>query len=112
MVYKVAYILLFTLVLNANMLDNKCLNCHSSLQVPSELIYKRYLMKYSSKKRVKDAIKSYLISPKESSSIMPKQFFIHFSVKEPTKLNGDNLDMVIDYYINKYDMTKRLFLEK
>jgi hypothetical protein len=56
-------------------LEKKCINCHKKQKIPSELIYRRYLMKYSTNKRIEKAIFTYLTHPKKESSIMPPQFF-------------------------------------
>jgi len=62
-------------------LENRCLSCHVKQQIPSELIYRRYLMKYSTKKAITEAMLSYLINPKKPDSIMPSQFFLKFPMK-------------------------------
>ena len=54
MVKKVAFLVVGTLIVNANSLDTNCLNCHKQNKLPTKLMYKRYLMKYSTQKNIKD----------------------------------------------------------
>jgi len=105
-------ILLLTTALFANTLQTNCLKCHSQNSLPDSLIYKRYLQKYSSKKRIKKAMLNYLKNPNKKSSIMPNEFFKKFSIKQKSRLDDINLSKNIDEYIKKYDLQKRLYLEK
>ena len=93
---------------NANQLDTYCLDCHIKSKLPTKLIYKRYLMKYSTNKNMKEAIFSYLKNPKPKNSIMPKEFFLKFSPKNITKIEDDKLLNLIDDFLKKYDIRKRL----
>ncbi|MCF6245704.1 MAG: hypothetical protein L3J43_11810, partial [Sulfurovum sp.] len=61
------------LLAQTDSLENSCLACHKSEQIPSHMIYKKYLLKYSSKARIEAAMYKYLKSPKKSNSVMPPQ---------------------------------------
>lgn len=89
-------------------LYQSCIRCHVQEQVPSELIYRRYLMKYSSHKRIQDVIFEYLQKPEMEKTIMPKQFFMKFSQKAPSSLKDEALRKGIEAYLNFYDIKKRL----
>jgi len=93
-------------------LQVNCLNCHQQQQIPSNLIYKRYLMKYSTEKRMEDAMFAYLKNPSKIFSIMPAPFFLKFPMKEKTELDERTLRSHIQAYLKKYDIKKRLILEE
>ena len=93
-------------------LQNACLSCHEEQQIPSELIYRRYLMKYSTDKRMGKAILHYLKDPKKSHSIMPLQFFLKFPMKKALKLDNTELKAGIKQYLEKFDVKKKFVLEK
>jgi len=105
---KKIFLILITLNLNANELEQNCLNCHTNNQLPTDLIYKRYLMKYSTKTNMQQAIFNYLKEPTIKNSIMPKQFFIKFNTKNTVKLDNKTLKKNIDMFLDKFDIKKKL----
>ncbi len=113
---KIAMILLFmalsTMAGESASLQQKCLDCHKTQQIPDNLISKRYLMQYSTKVRIEEAVFRYLNNPKKGHSIMPAPFFLKFPMKEKTDLDEVTLKKVIRAYVEKFDMKKRLILEK
>jgi len=90
---------------------NTCLSCHQQQQIPSALIYKRYLMKYSTDKRMEQAMFTYMKDPKKENSIMPAPFFLKFPMKEKLLLDDEVLHENIRAYLKKFNMKKRLILE-
>lgn len=95
---------------NETELFKNCISCHVSEQVPSELIYRRYLIKYSSHKKIKKVMFEYLKKPSIDRTIMPKQFFNKFPQKEPSHLAEEELLKGIEAYLEFYDIQKRLQL--
>jgi len=93
-----------------NTLDRQCLTCHKNNQIPSELIYRKYLLKYSTKSHISKAMKLYLQHPRQEKSTLPQQFFLKFPIKAPTNLDDDNLSEAIELFIDYYDIKKRLYL--
>ena len=91
-------------------LENKCLECHVRQQIPSELIYRRYLMKYSTKEMIAQAMLAYIKNPKKENSIMPPQFFLKFPMKPSLSSNEDTLRENISTYIDIFDVKKKLVL--
>ena len=91
-------------------LKQNCLSCHVEQKIPSELIYRRYLLKYSTHKTIKEKLFDYLKNPKKEHSIMPKQFFLKFPQKEASDLNDSTLSESIDDYLNYFDVKKKLVL--
>ena len=93
-------------------LETNCLHCHQEQQIPSNLISKRYLMKYSTDRRVEEAMFKYLQDPKKEHSIMPAPFFSKFPMKEKSILDDVSLKQNIKVFFEKYNMKKKLVLEK
>jgi len=91
-------------------LEDACLSCHQEQQIPSALVYRRYLMKYSTFERIQEAIFSYIKNPDQKHSIMPPQFFLKFPMKEESTLDDDKLQKMIERYLNTFDVKKRLVL--
>jgi len=94
------------------LVKQNCLNCHQQHQIPSILIHKRYLMKYSTNKRMEKAIFAYLKAPDKARSIMPSAFFSKFPMKEAITVDDNSLRKYIQNYIKYFDIKKRLVLEK
>ena len=95
---------------NTQQFENRCITCHKQQQIPSELIYRRYLMKYSSKEAMAEAMIKYLRKPKKELSIMPSQFFLKFPMKPNLGLSDEVLEKNIEAYLDFFDVQKRLFL--
>lgn len=93
-------------------LQQECLYCHQTQQIPNALIYKRYLMKYSTENRMEEAMFTYLKDPKKEHSIMPAPFFLKFPMKEALNLSDEVLKKNIQGFLRKYDMKKKLILEQ
>jgi hypothetical protein len=91
-------------------IQNNCLNCHIKQKIPSELIYRRYLLKYSTNEKIKHKLFNYLKQPDKETSIMPKQFFLKFPQKEALDLNDSTLSKSIDVYLDYFDVKKKLVL--
>jgi len=53
---------------------------------------------------------SYLKNPKKETSIMPKQFFLKFPMKEALDLNETVLEESVEAYLDYFDVRKRLML--
>jgi hypothetical protein len=92
------------------LLEKSCLSCHIEQKIPSELIYRRYLLTYSTNRKIKEVLFSYLKNPKKEQSIMPKQFFLKFPEKKALDLNDTLLKETIDAYLNYFDVKEKLVL--
>jgi len=89
------------------MLQKNCIECHIKQKIPSELIYRRYLMRYSTHKAIKKTLLEYLKAPSKENSIMPKQFFLKFPQKEALDMNETVLEKSIDAYLDYFDVRRR-----
>ena len=91
-------------------LEKGCLSCHQAQQIPSEMIYRRYLMRYASKKTIKKKIAAYLKHPSTETSIMPAPFFRKFPLKKATTLDDKRLKRLIEAYIAYYDVDGKIVI--
>ncbi len=111
MVFTLALFAVESTVIHAD-LEQKCLDCHKEQQIPNTLIVKRYLMQYSTDERIEEAMFNYLKDPKKEHSIMPAPFFSKFPMKESLYLNDASLHKYIQDFLEKFDIKKRLILER
>jgi len=106
--------LLFSTIVSAeepsDALQKNCMSCHLKQKIPSELIYRRYLRKYSTHKAIKETLLSYLRNPSKKTSIMPKQFFLKFPEKKALDMNETVFSESIDAYLEYFDVRKKLVL--
>ena len=91
-----------------NTLQETCLSCHQAQQVPSKMIYKRYLMQYSTDRYMEEAMFVYLKNPNKEHSIMPKAFFLKFPMKERMMKDEVDLRKDIEKYLDYFDLKKKL----
>jgi hypothetical protein len=93
-------------------LEDKCLKCHAQDQVPNELIYKRYLVKYSTQDAMKQVILKYLKDPRKENSVMPPPFFLKFPMKKALEMNDVMLERNTRAFLKTFDMKKKLILPR
>ncbi len=91
-------------------LERECLQCHTAQKIPSEAIYRRYLLKYSAKETIRQKMFSYLRSPSIKKSVMPPQFFNKFSLTGRSELDDAALHQRVDEYIDYFDVVPRLYI--
>ncbi len=90
--------------------ESACVQCHQDQEIPNEVIYKRYLLKYSSDIKIREAMVNYLKNPMVERTIMPPQFINIFGLKDACKLPDTELNEHVDAFIKKYDIKKKLTL--
>ena len=110
---KIVQSLIITMaILQADNLEKACLSCHKVQKIPSDLIYRRYLLRHSSTAKIEEAILSYIQDPKKENSIMPIQFFMKFSIKKAMHDESSSLRQEVKAFIQTFDLKKKLILEK
>ena len=93
---------------NSNSLD-KCNECHNNFTAPPyQKVYKHYLLKYSSKERIKNAMIDFLTSPATQKSAMPKGMKRRFNPNEHPVLESKVIEKAVESIIEREDMIKRL----
>ena len=98
-----AIILLLSTYLNANVFEKNCQSCHNN-KTQLKMIMSRYTLKFSSEKRIKEAIFNYLKNPSKKLSSMPLGFLSRFKIKDKSKLNDEELKEAINIYYDKYNL--------
>lgn len=91
-----------------NSYEKNCVACHKKLPVSIDKYFYRYLLKYSSERSVKLAMKNYLIKPNKKDTIMTESFIRRFGIKEQTTLNEKQLNEALDIYWEKYKVFGKL----
>jgi len=91
-------------------LQSNCLRCHTQNQIPNDLIFRRYLMKYSTQEAMSKAILIYLKDPQKETSIMPPPFFSKFPMKEALDLDDATLKKNIRTFTETFSVKKKLVL--
>jgi len=88
--------------------EKNCLSCHSKMPVKIDKFFYRYLLKYSSEMRVKEALVDYLKNPKKEKSVLQEELLARFGVKKPTTLNDKELKEAVDEYWEIYKVFDKL----
>lgn len=88
--------------------EKNCVACHKGQAVSLENLFYRYLLKYSSEKRVKEALMDYMKNPDYFKSVMPQGYINRYGIKIPSKLKDEDLKKAIDMYWEKYKLFGKL----
>lgn len=99
---------LFAETSNDVIYDLNCVGCHKKMPVTIDKYFYRYLLKYSSETKVKEAMFSYLKNPTKEQTIMAESFITRFGVKKKTNLTDAKLNEALDSYWEKYKIFGRL----
>ncbi len=91
----------------ANPYELDCKECHLSDQQMG-MFFGKYMLQYSSEKKVKEELFSYLTNPTEEKSLMPMGFLNRFGIKEKSTLTDKELKNAIDIYFKTYAPKYRL----
>lgn len=94
--------------LQADIYEKACVSCHKEIAVSIDKYFYRYLLKFSSEKRVKKELYTYLQEPTKDTTIMPEAFIDRFGIKKASKLTNDELKEAIDIYWEKYKVFGKL----
>ncbi len=108
MVKQISILLLIALSLNANSFKENCLECHQN-EFQLAMFMKKYTLKYSSEKRVKKALYSYLKNPTFNKSVLPYGFLKRFGIKNKSTLDDKELQNMIDLYYNQYNIKSKIY---
>lgn len=103
-------LLTLTLVtfLSASSFEENCLNCHSR-DFKFAMMMKKYTQKYSSERKIKEAIFDYLKNPSADKSVLPYEYINRFGVKEKTTLDDATLREMIDIYYKMFNIKERIY---
>ena len=95
-------------LLSASSFEENCLNCHSR-DFKFAMMMKKYTQKYSSERKIKEAIFEYLKNPSADKSVLPYEYINRFGVKEKSTLDDATLREMIDIYYIMFTMKERIY---
>ncbi len=81
--------------------DN-CVTCHRKLPVSLESFFFNYLLKYSSERRVKKALRDFITHPTTKKALASEEVIKRYGLMPPTRLNDTDLRRAIDVYWDTY----------
>lgn len=94
--------------LNASSFEENCLSCHGN-DFKFNMMMKKYTQKYSSEKRIKEAIFDYLKEPTSEKSVLPYEYINRFGTKEKTTLDDKTLREMIDVYYDRFNLRSKIY---
>ncbi len=90
----------------------KCNECHNKFTAPPyKKVYKHYLLKYSSKARVKKAMIDFLSEPTFQKSAMPKGMKRRFNPNEHPVFDAQVIKKAVKSLVEREDIAKRFILK-
>ncbi len=109
---KIIVLVFSTMVLFGNDSDlNTCKKCHDGYgSPPYNMIYKRYLLYYSSKASVEKAMVDFLQAPSREKSAMPEGMKRRFHPEKHPAYNVKIAKKAVKYIIEKEDVIQKLKL--
>ncbi|HUH43383.1 MAG TPA: hypothetical protein VLZ29_09700 [Sulfurimonas sp.] len=108
MVKILLLITLFLGILEASTFKENCLSCHEN-DFKFTLIIKKYTQKYSSEKKIKEAMFEYLREPTIEKAILPYEYINRFGIKDKSNLDDKTLRDMIDIYYKEFNMKDDIY---
>ncbi len=85
-----------------NVYERNCVKCHENLPVSLDKFFFNYLLKFSSERRVKQALRNYLKHPRRKASLATEELVSRYGLMPKTTLSDEELRRAIDIYWEKY----------
>ena len=111
MVKKMALLLALSSILlfgGEESVAKQCLTCHDVSAPPLSLVYRRYLMLYSSKKRIEKRMVNFLKAPSKERSSMPEGMKNRFNPQNHPSFDENVAEKAVESLIEKEDPIKRI----
>ena len=89
-------------------LPARCTACHTKNAPPLSLIYRRYLMLYSSKERIQKRMIDFLRAPSKAKSAMPEGMKNRFNPQKHPAFSPQIAKKTVDTLIEKEDLIPRI----
>ena len=112
---RVALILLLglqCLVADENPVLERCTACHERSAPPLSLIYRRYLMLYSSKARIRQEMVDFLSAPSKEKSAMPEGMKNRFNPQNHPAFSPSVAKEAVERLIKKEDLIPHIVVPK
>lgn len=91
--------------------ERRCLTCHEVSAPPLSLVYRRYLMLYSSKDRIEKRMVSFLTAPSKEKSSMPEGMKNRFNPQNHPVFEKEEARRAVKRVIEKEDLIKRIVVK-
>jgi hypothetical protein len=82
--------------------EKNCVACHKKLPVTLENFFFNYLLKYSSERKVKEALYSFIKNPTKKKALASEELIKRYGLMPKTRLNDTELRKAIDTYWETY----------
>ncbi len=102
----VSILLTASLLNGANL--NECAKCHDKKAPPFNIIYRKYLVTYSSKKRIKEKMVDFLLNPSDKKSILPQEMKKRFFPRTHPAYSISVAEKTVEKIIEKEDPIKKI----
>jgi len=79
-----------------------CVACHRKLPVTLENFFFNYLLKYSSERRVKEALYSFIKHPTKKKALASEELITQYGLMPKSRLSDTDLRKAIDAYWETY----------
>jgi hypothetical protein len=87
---------------DADVYERNCVACHKKLPVTLENFFFNYLLKYSSERKVKEALYAFLKHPTKKKALASEELIQRYGLMPATRLNDTDLRKAIDTYWETY----------
>ncbi|WP_300366196.1 c-type cytochrome [Hydrogenimonas sp.] len=85
-----------------NIYERNCVACHRKLPVALDKFFFNYLLKYSSERRVKEALQRFLKHPTKKKALASEELINQYGLMPKTELSDTELRRAIDTYWETY----------
>ncbi len=100
------------LVAQESQVPKRCTACHEKSAPPLPLVYRRYLMLYSSKARIQKKMVDFLSAPSKEKSAMPEGMKNRFNPQNHPAFATSVAKEAVDKLIEKEDLIPRIVVPK
>ncbi len=91
---------------------SQCAACHNASAPPLSLVYRRYLMLYSSKERIQKRMIDFLLAPSKAKSSMPEGMKNRFNPQKHPAFSPQIAKKAVDTLIEKEDLIQKIIVRE
>lgn len=106
------FILAFQSMASETDVLQKCLVCHENSAPPFAMVYRRYLVLYSSKSKIKKRMIDFLTSPSRKKSSMPEGMKRRFYPESHPVYSYDEVNKSVTELIHREDIIPKITFQK
>jgi len=96
----------------ATRIPQACLSCHEQTAPPLRLVYRRYLMLYSSHARIAEKMRDFLVRPSMEGSSMPEGMKSRFNPQNHPAFDPATAATAVEALIRQEDISRRFVYTK